>query len=54
MTEMSKLLRLFPDLVKVELEHNTMCQQCSLYRLRLPLGLHSNDLARLIKVVNRS
>lgn len=45
---------LFRDLAKVEHEHHLACQECSLYRLCLPLGLHSNDLVQLDKIIKRS
>lgn len=45
---------LFRDFAKAEHEHNIACQECALYRLCLPLGLHSNDLAKLDKIIKRS
>lgn len=44
---------LFNDLAKIEHDH-VACQDCSLYRLCLPLGLHNNDLTKLDKIINRS
>ncbi len=44
---------LFNDLSKIEHKHVT-CQDCSLYRLCLPLGLHNNDLEKLDDIINRS
>lgn len=45
---------LFQDLAKLESEHRVVCEDCSLYRLCLPLGLHDNDLAKLDKIIKRS
>jgi CRP/FNR family transcriptional regulator len=50
----SNITPLFKDLGKIEHEHNIACQECSLYRLCLPLGLHNSDLAELDKIINRS
>jgi CRP/FNR family transcriptional regulator len=54
MAELSNVTPLFQDLAKVEHDHNIACQECSLYRLCLPLGLHSNDLVQLDKIIKRS
>ncbi len=50
---MSNVTPLFEDLAKIEHEH-VACQDCSLFRLCLPLGLHSDDLAQLDKIIKRS
>jgi len=44
---------LFNDLAKIEEQH-VACQDCSLYRLCLPLGLHNDDLSKLDKIINRT
>lgn len=54
MAQLNNVTPLFRDLAKVEHEHNLACQECSLYRLCLPLGLHNNDLAKLDKIIKRS
>ncbi|MTI63008.1 fumarate/nitrate reduction transcriptional regulator Fnr [Methylophaga sp.] len=54
MAQLNNVTPLFKDLAKVEHEHNIACRECSLYRLCLPLGLHSNDLAQLDKIIKRS
>ncbi len=54
MAQLNNVTPLFKDLAKVEHEHNIACKECSLYRLCLPLGLHSNDLAELDKIIKRS
>ncbi len=54
MAQLNNVTPLFKDLAKVEHEHNIACKECSLYRLCLPLGLHSNDLAQLDKIIKRS
>ncbi len=54
MAQLNNVTPLFRDLAKVEHDHNIACQECSLYRLCLPLGLHSNDLAQLDKIIKRS
>lgn len=54
MTQLGNVTPLFQDLAKVEHEHNLACQECSLYRLCLPLGLHNNDLIQLDKIIKRS
>jgi CRP/FNR family transcriptional regulator len=45
---------LLKDYAKAEHEHNLACEECALYRLCLPLGLHSKDLAQLDKIIKRS
>lgn len=50
----SNVTPLFKDLAKIEEAHNVACEDCSLYRLCLPLGLHSNDIAQLEKIIKRS
>ena len=37
-----------------EHERQVVCQECSLYRLCLPLGLHNDDLTQLDKIIKRS
>ncbi len=54
MAQLNNVTPLFKDLAKVEHEYNIACRECSLYRLCLPLGLHSNDLAQLDKIIKRS
>ncbi|WP_438969627.1 fumarate/nitrate reduction transcriptional regulator Fnr [Methylophaga sp.] len=54
MAQSSNVTPLFNDLAKVEHDHNIACQDCALYKLCLPLGLHSNDLAELDKIIKRS
>lgn len=54
MAQLNNVTPLFKDLAKVEHDHNIACRECSLYRLCLPLGLHSNDLAQLDKIIKRS
>lgn len=53
MAKPNNVTPLFDDLAKIEHEH-IACQECSLYRLCLPLGLHNNDLAKLDKIISRS
>lgn len=54
MAQLNNVTPLFKDLAKVEHDHNIACQECSLYRLCLPLGLHNNDLAKLDTIIERS
>jgi CRP/FNR family transcriptional regulator len=54
MTSSNNVTPLFKDLGKIEREHNIVCQDCSLYRLCLPLGLHNDDLVQLDQIINRS
>jgi CRP/FNR family transcriptional regulator len=54
MAQLNNVTPLFRDLAKVEHDHNIACQECALYSLCLPLGLHSDDLAQLDKIINRS
>lgn len=54
MVQSNKVIPLFSDLAKIQRDHNIACQECSLYRLCLPLGLHSNDLAQLDQIIKRS
>ena len=44
----------FQDSVNLKQEHQLICQECSLYRLCLPMGLHHNDLEKLDKIIERS
>ncbi|OUR73044.1 Crp/Fnr family transcriptional regulator [Methylophaga sp. 41_12_T18] len=54
MASSNNVTPLFNDLAKLENDHRVVCQDCSLYRLCLPLGLHSNDLEQLDKIIKRS
>lgn len=54
MSSSNNVTPLFQDLAKLEHEQQVVCQECSLYRLCLPLGLHNNDLAQLDKIIKRS
>ncbi|MCX4188328.1 fumarate/nitrate reduction transcriptional regulator Fnr [Methylophaga sp. OBS4] len=54
MAQLNNVTPLFKDLAKAEHDYNLACKECSLYRLCLPLGLHSNDLAQLDKIIKRS
>jgi CRP/FNR family transcriptional regulator len=54
MAQTSNVTPLFNDLAKAEHEHRIACQECALFRLCLPLGLHSNDLQQLDKIIQRS
>lgn len=54
MAQLNNVTPLFKDLAKVEHDHSIACQECSLYRLCLPLGLHNNDLVKLDKIIKRS
>jgi CRP/FNR family transcriptional regulator len=54
MAQLNNVTPLFKDLAKVEHDYHIACQECSLYRLCLPLGLHSNDLVQLDKIIKRS
>ncbi|RKX65020.1 MAG: Crp/Fnr family transcriptional regulator [Tenericutes bacterium] len=54
MAQMNNVTPLFRDLARVEYDQRVACQDCSLYRLCLPLGLHNSDLAQLDKIIKRS
>jgi len=54
MPQTSNVTPLFNDLAKIEHDHHVACQDCSLYRLCLPLGLHNKDLVTLDKIIKRS
>ena len=54
MAQSNNVTPLFQDLARVEHAQQVACQECSLYRLCLPLGLHSADLAQLDKIIQRS
>lgn len=54
MSESVNVMPLFNDLAKIEKEHRVACQDCSLYRLCLPLGLQNSDLQQLDKIIKRS
>ncbi len=51
---MSNVTPLFNDLIKREHQHKVACEECSLYRLCLPLGLNSDALQKLDTIINRS
>lgn len=53
MAQLSNVTPLFKDLAKIE-HDRVACEDCSLYRLCLPLGLHSKDLIQLDKIITRS
>ncbi|NOQ94302.1 MAG: fumarate/nitrate reduction transcriptional regulator Fnr [Methylophaga sp.] len=53
MAQSNNVTPLFNDLAKIEHDH-VACQDCSLYRLCLPLGLHNNDLTKLDEIITRS
>lgn len=53
MAQSNNVTPLFKELAKIEHEH-VACQDCSLYRLCLPLGLHTNDLSKLDEIIKRS
>lgn len=53
MVQSNNITPLFNDVSKIEHEH-VACQECSLFRLCLPLGLHNNDLVKLDKIIDRS
>jgi CRP/FNR family transcriptional regulator len=53
MSQSDKITPLIEDLAKLEKKHQVACQDCTLYRLCLPLGLHRDDLVLLDKVVKR-
>ncbi|MDH5358313.1 MAG: fumarate/nitrate reduction transcriptional regulator Fnr [Gammaproteobacteria bacterium] len=50
MSNVDNVAPLFKDLA----DHYVACQDCSLYRFCLPLGLHSRDLQLLDKIIKRS
>ncbi len=54
MAEPVNVVPLFNDLAKIEHDHRVACQDCSLYRLCLPLGLTITDLAQLDTIIKRS
>ncbi|MDF1588227.1 MAG: fumarate/nitrate reduction transcriptional regulator Fnr [Gammaproteobacteria bacterium] len=54
MAELVNVMPLFNDLAKIEPEHRVACQDCSLFRLCLPLGLQNSDLAQLDTIIKRS
>ena len=53
MTQSNNVTPLFKDLAKIVHDH-VACQDCSLYRVCLPLGLHSNELSKLDQIIKRS
>ncbi len=54
MQQSNDIQPLIENLAKFEHEHQIACQDCSLYRLCLPLGLHRDDLLQLDKIIKRS
>jgi len=54
MAQMNNVTPLFKDMAKLEHDYRVSCQECSLYRLCLPLDLHNKDLAQLDKIIKRS
>lgn len=54
MTQSDNLFPLFKDFAAAEHHKNVACQECSLFHLCLPLGLHNNDLVKLDKIIKRS
>jgi CRP/FNR family transcriptional regulator len=54
MAQVTNIKPLIQDIAKFEHEHQIACQDCSLYRLCLPLGLHREDLVQLDKIIKRS
>ena len=54
MSQTSNIQPLIEDLAKREQEQQIACEDCSLYRLCLPLGLHRDDLLLLDEIVMRS
>ena len=54
MSQTSDIQLLIEDLAKREQEQQIACEDCSLHRLCLPLGLHRDDLLLLDKIVKRS
>jgi len=53
MAQSNNVTPLFKDLAKI-VHDNVACQDCSLYRVCLPLGLHSNELSKLDQIIKRS
>jgi len=53
MAQSNNVTPLFQDLAKLEHDH-VACQDCSLYRLCLPLGLHNNELTKLDRIIKSS
>ena len=53
MAQASNVTPFFKDLAKTE-HDRVACEDCSLYSLCLPLGLHSNDIAQLEEIIKRS
>lgn len=54
MAQVTNIKPLIEDIAKFEHDHQVACQDCSLYRLCLPLGLHRDDLMQLDKIIKRS
>jgi len=53
MSQSDNITPLIEDLAKLEKKHQVECQECALYRLCLPLGLHRDDLVLLDQVIKR-
>lgn len=53
MAQITNITPLFKDMAKLEHDYRIACQECSLYRLCLPLGLQNKDLAQLDKIIKR-
>ena len=45
---------LIDEIIRLEQKDQLACEDCSLYRLCLPLGLHRDDLVQLDKIIKRS
>lgn len=54
MSQTNNIQPLIEDLAKIEQKQQITCEDCSLHRLCLPLGLHRDDLVLLDKIVKRS
>ena len=54
MPSSNNLTPTFQESTHPEHEHKVICQECSLYRLCLPLGLHHDDLEKLDEIIKRS
>ena len=53
MSQSDKITPLIEGLAKLERKYQVVCQDCALYHLCLPLGLHRDDLVLLDKVAKR-
>jgi CRP/FNR family transcriptional regulator len=54
MAQMNNVTPLFKDMAKLQHDQRVACQECSQYRLCLPIGLHNENLAQLDKIIQRS